>query len=52
MDDPHAVFRWVPRERRARYVKTMRGSMAVAWRDLYRSLGRLGRELGRSLRPR
>ncbi len=36
--DPYAVFRWLPREQRAEYVRRMRGTFAVANRDLGRAL--------------
>jgi uncharacterized protein YfbU (UPF0304 family) len=46
---PHYIFRLVKREERATYVRIMRRTYAVAFRDLNRAADRLARQLGKRL---
>lgn len=47
----HLIFRVVAREDRAAYVRIMRKSTAVAFRDLGRAMRSLQLELGKALLP-
>lgn len=49
--DPYEVFRWLPREDRAWYVKQMRGTLAVQRRDLDRAIRALAVAWLRRPRP-
>lgn len=49
--NPRRIFRLVHREDRTAYSRIMRRTLAVQMRDLNRVVTKVGREIGKALRP-
>ena len=50
MSEPHAVFRWLRREDRARYAEMMHATLAGQLRDLDRTASKAGGVIGEAVK--